>query len=1213
MSKSLRVLIIEDSEDDAALLAQELRHGGYDPVYRRVDTGPALTAALAEQTWDIVISDYSLPKFSGPAALKRLQESGLDLPFILVSGVIGEDVAVEAMKAGAHDCIMKYNLKRLIPAVERELREAGERRNRKKAEEELRRTEQYYRVLIENASDITAMLSADLTIQYVSPSAERLLHYRRGELIGQSGLQLVHPDDAPRALEVLAGAVKSPGTTYTLEMRLRSKENSWLIFEILGKYISIDPTRTGIVLNVRDVTERRRTEEQLRQSEERFREVAENIYEVFFLTGPMGTPVIYISPAYEGVWGRTCQSLYEHPEAWRESVHPEDRSRVEAQFGNDPENFKMEYRIVRPDGSIRWIWARTFPIRDEKGVVHRVAGIAEDITQRKLAGDALKESEERLRMAIDTARMHTWDWDVRTDRLIRSGHYEAVYGPDLPDSGGTLTSFLQMIHPEDREKFSQAVDRAFLQGGSFDPFDFRFIQPNGDLRWLETQGRAVKDHTGKVVRLIGVTQDVTQRKRAQQELEFRNTILLTQQEASPDAILVVDEEAKIISYNKRFIDLWNIPDAMVRAAVDEPVLQSVVREMKDPEAFLARVKYLYGHREEKSHEELMLTDGRIVDRYSAPMFGADGRYFGRVWYFRDITDRKREQEALIRSEERFRQIAESIREVFWMTNAGNDEMLYVSPGYEKIWGRACKDLYERPQTWLDSIHPEDRYRVLKAAKEKQGQGTYDEEYRIIQPDGSIRWIRDRAFPVRDAAGQVYRITGIAEDITERREAEAMVQHAANYDTLTGLPNRTMFYNRLLNGIRTDPERGRRMALLLVDLARFREINDTLGHERGDEVLRSVGRRLREAMFDRDVVARPGGDEFSILLLNLENANDIDAAVQKILKALNPSFLIDNLPIRIETCIGIALYPDHGETAEALFRRADIALNLCKRTGIPYAVYDPAKDKHSPQRLALMAELHYAIEHNELRLYHQPIIDMKTRHTVAAEALVRWKHPLRGLIPPDQFILPAEQTGLIHPLTRWVMAAGMRQCKAWHEAGMELTVSVNLSARNLLDPKLPALVAEQLQSAGVNPGWMRFEITESAIMADPVHALDVLTKLHEMGIRLSIDDFGTGYSSLFYLQKLPVDTIKIDKSFIINMGRNQNDVVIVRSTIDLAHSLGLRAIAEGVETQDLWDRLSPMGCDAAQGYYISKPLPSEEFTRWIHESPWGLSPSALSTS
>jgi EAL domain-containing protein (putative c-di-GMP-specific phosphodiesterase class I) len=352
------------------------------------------------------------------------------------------------------------------------------------------------------------------------------------------------------------------------------------------------------------------------------------------------------------------------------------------------------------------------------------------------------------------------------------------------------------------------------------------------------------------------------------------------------------------------------------------------------------------------------------------------------------------------------------------------------------------------------------------------------------------------------------------------------------------------------------------------------------------------------------VARLGGDEFAVLLAMAE-AKDVNATVQEIMKALERPFLIGSLPIRIEGGIGIALYPEHGTEAGTLFQRADIALNTAKRTGISYSVYDPAQDKHSPQRLSLMSELHHAIEHDELLLFYQPKIGMQSRSIIGVEALVRWKDPERGLIPPDQFILPAEQTGLIHPMTQWVLNAAMRQCLAWHQAGIEINVSANLSARNLLDGGLPDQITQLIKTYQISPGWMVFEITESAIMADPARAQEILLKLNEMGIRLSIDDFGTGYTSLSYLTKLPVKEIKIDRAFVMNMTKNKSDAVIVRSTIDLAHNLDLDVVAEGVENQEHWDQLASLGCDAAQGYYMGKPMPAADLNSWFKESPWGF--------
>jgi diguanylate cyclase (GGDEF)-like protein len=443
------------------------------------------------------------------------------------------------------------------------------------------------------------------------------------------------------------------------------------------------------------------------------------------------------------------------------------------------------------------------------------------------------------------------------------------------------------------------------------------------------------------------------------------------------------------------------------------------------------------------------------------------------------------------------------------------------------------------------------------------------------------------------------------EVGVRKQAEELIQHMAYYDTLTELPNRNRLYDRLLNAIRADGGTGHPMGLILMDLDRFKEVNDTLGHDRGNGLLKEVGRRLKKALYDQDTVARLGGDEFAVWLPRIADSKHIDLVVEKIRAALKSPFIIENIPVMVEASLGIALYPEHGADAETLFRRADVAMYQAKRSGIGHVVYSQKEDRYNPVRLALMGELSYAIEQNELLLNYQPKIDLKSRRIIGVEGLVRWKHPRRGMIPPDQFVGPAEQTGLIHPLTQWVMAAGMRQCKAWRKSGTTLTVSVNLSARNLLDDTLPAQIAELLRTNGISVDWMTFEITESAIMVDPAHALDILNRLHEMGIRFEIDDFGTGYSSLGYLRKLPVSAIKVDKSFVIHMTENEGDAKIVRSTIDLAHNLGLEVVAEGVETQDVLDRLTEMGCDAAQGYYMSKPLSADELTRWLKHSPWGL--------
>ena len=321
------------------------------------------------------------------------------------------------------------------------------------------------------------------------------------------------------------------------------------------------------------------------------------------------------------------------------------------------------------------------------------------------------------------------------------------------------------------------------------------------------------------------------------------------------------------------------------------------------------------------------------------------------------------------------------------------------------------------------------------------------------------------------------------------------------------------------------------------------------------------------------------------------------AAERIAQALDRPVILEGHPFEVGASIGVALAPEHGEDATTLLRRADVAMYTAKNASDPYAVYQPDQDQHSPRRLALIGELRQAIADGQLLLHYQPKVDLGSGCFGGVETLVRWQHPTHGMIPPDQFIPLAEHTGLIKPLTHWVLDAALRQCRAWHDEGLDLRVAVNLSARLLTDPGVVDLITELLHARGVEARWLEIEITESAVMADPVGALTILTRLHDMGIRLSIDDFGTGYSSLSYLKRLPVDEIKIDKSFVLEMPTNGDDETIARSIIDLGHNLGLRVVAEGVEDDATWAQLATMGRDVAQGYFISRPIPAPELTRW----------------
>lgn len=436
-----------------------------------------------------------------------------------------------------------------------------------------------------------------------------------------------------------------------------------------------------------------------------------------------------------------------------------------------------------------------------------------------------------------------------------------------------------------------------------------------------------------------------------------------------------------------------------------------------------------------------------------------------------------------------------------------------------------------------------------------------------------------------------------------RQADQL-QHQALFDDLSNLPNRVLLQDRLQQTILVSKRESQPFALLTLDLNRFKEVNDTLGHQYGDLLLQQVSSRLRTVSRESDTIARMGGDEFSFLLPATGIAGS-EVFAKKVMKALEASFDLNGKPIEIGASIGIAIFPEHGSDYEALMRHADSAMYVAKRARSGYELYDSKKSPEDELDLALRAELRQAIESDQLVLYYQPKISHQTSIVNGLEALVRWQHPTRGLIPPDRFIPLAEQSGLIRPLTAWVLERAVAQCAQLQRLGMPLTMAVNLSTINLKDPDLPSKIAAVLKKYELEAKWLELEITESAVMDDTMRTVQVLAELDVLGAKISIDDYGTGYSSLSYFKKLPLDDIKIDKSFVIGMGQNQGDATIVRSTIEMGHELGLRVVAEGVEDQATWQALSQLGCDAAQGYYMSRPLSAGDLLKWLCESPWGF--------
>ncbi|HYM61791.1 MAG TPA: EAL domain-containing protein [Thermoanaerobaculia bacterium] len=524
-------------------------------------------------------------------------------------------------------------------------------------------------------------------------------------------------------------------------------------------------------------------------------------------------------------------------------------------------------------------------------------------------------------------------------------------------------------------------------------------------------------------------------------------------------------------------------------------------------------------------------------------------------------------------------------------------ILFVNAGFEKLTGYSSEHAVGQPLTLL-CIDETERDVLDRLQTHLETERPFEGEASASRQDGTPYVLEMHVMPVRDRTDRLTHWVCILRDVSDRKAHLAELQRQALHDVLTDLPNRVLLLDRLGQAILSATRQGESLALVIMDLDRFKEVNDTFGHHMGDQLLMQVGPRLRNQIRASDTVARLGGDEFAILLPTIPNIEAAVATGRKLLRALEVPFIVEDHAFEIGASIGIAIAPDHGNDPTTLLRRADVAMYVAKQSNSGCAVYSPEQDRNSPTRLALVSDLRQAMDLRQLVLHYQPKIDVKSGVCKRFEALVRWNHPRHGLMLPDQFVPLAERTGLIGPLTAWVLNEALAECKRWHDRGLAADVAVNLSGRSLHDPALVTLIEEAIARWRVEPKSLKLELTESSIMADPGHVMRVLERLGAMNVRLSIDDFGTGYSSLSHLRLLPVDEIKIDKSFVIDMLKSPSDEAIVRSTIQLCHNLGRKVVAEGVENEATLIRLRELGCDLAQGFHIARPMPGSEVAEWM---------------
>ena len=551
----------------------------------------------------------------------------------------------------------------------------------------------------------------------------------------------------------------------------------------------------------------------------------------------------------------------------------------------------------------------------------------------------------------------------------------------------------------------------------------------------------------------------------------------------------------------------------------------------------------------------------------------------------------------------------------WVWDVRQDRIVPSEQAW-RIFGHDAQDTSLQGDGFLATVHPEDADRVRQACERAIANGdAFAIEHRIVQSDGAMRHVHQQVEVIEyDSSGGALQLAGAVHDITRRKDTEEQIRRLAYFDTLTGLPNRLLFTEQLHKGLADAERQGQQLAVLFVDLDHFKRVNDTLGHSAGDELLRVVSARLAQSVRpldsisrgsgerDRNSIARLGGDEFIIMLSDLHGAVDAAAVARRLVAALTEPVTIQCTELYVSASVGIAMYPYDGTDIDTLLMNADTAMYRAKEAGRGgFQFYDRSMNARALERLVMETMLRRALERSEFVLHYQPRISLATGQIVGAEALIRWQHPERGLVSPREFITLAEETSLVIPIGEWALDEVCRQSAAWHAGGLTaVPVAVNLASTHLRERNLPDLVSRMLAQHGVPAGCLEIEVTESVLIADPELSLDTARRLNELGVRLSIDDFGTGYSSLSYLKRLPISALKIDQSFVRDLATDPDDAAIITAIIAMAHTLKLKVIAEGVETEAQRVFLKNNGCDEFQGYLMSRPVEASEFAQMLEQ-------------
>jgi len=1162
-------------------------------------------------------------------ALQHGFQSSIALPLEVKGAVLGA-IAIYAAEADAFDDEEITLLTDLVSDIAYGIVNLRTRIAREQAEERSRETERRFRETFEQAAvGITRVDLNGVLVDFNQKFCD-MLGYTRDELLGKAIQDITHPGDYGQGSQYRAQLVQGAAKSRSGEKRFLRKDGTVLwARRTMSTACDADGRPQYVISVVEDITERK-------MAEERYRATFDDAPVGIMHTRIEDDRILHVNPRFCEMLGYTHDELLEMatddllPAELRDTDRGNYRERM---LSGELKTFSSERKFVRKDGSDLWANRTVSLARDATGRPLYFIRIVEDIGERLLSSrrfalehavtqllsesptvdDAIPKLLQAICKSMNWAYGARWNWSEAEQTLVRN-EYWSDFTMDIAADEMEPWTRLRFRNPtglvscawferqptwiaDIRRNDSLNRRHTAIKLGLHSAFTFPIIAGGDTVGIMEFFGREARQPDEmllKVAHSIG-TQigQFIRRKEAEQALAKSEERYRDVFEASPLPMWVWDDETlRIVDVNQAAIDRYGYSrDEFLRITVRD--IWEPTQHGRYEKNIRDRTQQQYMRLERKHRTR----DGRVIDtEVTARRLTLEGRP---VWLtlVNDVSERKRAESALRESEEQFRQLSGNIPQVFWMTDTTHRETLYVSPAAEIMLGRPMKDVLSDRRALIRAVHKEDRVRVYAARKAAVEKG-YDEIYRILRPDGSIRWIHDRAFPVHDPSGKVYRIAGIAEDVTERKLAEERLMQLAHYDVLTSLPNRVLFYDRLRQALAQARRNQWITGVMFMDVDRFKNVNDTLGHAVGDRLLQQVSERLSGSVRAGDTVGRLGGDEFAIVLSNLSNADNAKLVAQKIMSSFNEPFRLEGSEVFVTASIGITLYPDDSADQDTLIKNADAAMYRAKEAGRnAYQFYTREMGERGIALLNLEGGLRRALERNEFLLYYQPKASVASGEITGFEALLRWRHPERGLVMPDEFIPVLEETGLIVPVGEWVLNAVCLQLNEWARAGLDtVPIAVNLSARQFLARELGPAIKRILDTHRIDPALIELEITESSLMVNPGEATRTLEYLKSVGVGISIDDFGTGYSSLGYLKRFPLDSLKVDRSFVRDVTTDADDATITRAVITMAHALGLKVIAEGVETESQLAFLVENGCDQIQGFYLARPQPAEDCVR-----------------